>query len=53
MIGAGVEWGLTRNIALGGELLRYDFSKENLTLGASFQSEHSQDVVRARLSYRY
>ncbi|MBO6675568.1 MAG: porin family protein [Rhizobiales bacterium] len=53
VIGAGVEWGLTRNIALGGELLRYDFSKENLTLGASFQSEHSQDVVRARLSYRY
>jgi outer membrane immunogenic protein len=53
VLGAGVEWGLTRNVALGGEVLRYDFSKEDLTLGASFQSEHSQDVVRARLSYRY
>ncbi len=53
VLGAGVEWGLTRNLALGGEFLRYDFSREDLSLGASFQSEHSQDVVRARLSYRY
>lgn len=53
VLGAGVEWGLTRHLALGGEFLRYDFSKEDLTLGAAFQSEHSQDVVRARLSFRY
>jgi outer membrane immunogenic protein len=53
VLGAGVEWGLTRHLALGGEFLRYDFSKEDLTLGASFQSEHSQDVLRARLSFRY
>ncbi|MBV6657371.1 MAG: porin family protein [Devosiaceae bacterium] len=51
--GAGIEWALNQDWAVGIEALRYDVLEDDYVVNTSFTADGTLDVIRARFSYTF